>query len=115
MSKFRLKKKIVTPSAWQVWITYVPFEDDTSGKKRPVLVTETNGLSCTIAEISSKSPTYGSDIHVFDIVTAGLEKESVVKTWKTRTVPRKSLMCKLGYLSSTDRCRVKEVIKGSGC
>jgi len=110
MNRFRFKEKLITPVAWQVWLTYIRFEGKNCGKKRPVLVTETNGSSCKVIEITGKSPSYASDIPVTDLNTAGLGMESTIQVRKTMTVPKTSLRTYMGTLSYTDRNNVKNAI-----
>lgn len=110
MNKIRFKKELIVPSVWQVWLAYIPFEGNDGGKKRPVLVTETNGTSCTIAEITSRPPSDVYDISVIDINTAGLGRESAIQVRKIKTISRSSLTSYLGSLSSVDRGRVKDAI-----
>jgi len=114
MNKIRFNKEHPAPSAWQVWLTYVHFEGNEGGKKRPVLVIETNGSACKIAEITSKPPSCESDIQVADIDSAGLGRESVIQIWKTRTTPRSDLRAYLGTLSYDDRDVVKEALGRRG-
>jgi len=114
MNKVRYKKEVITPTAWQIWHTYVLFEGNDYGKKRPVLVRETNGLFCTIMEITSKPPSHETDVPIDDLVTAGLGKESVVQVRKTRTIPKASLEEYRGFLSHSDRNRVKDAIRRIG-
>jgi len=110
MNKIRFKKEHPAPAAWQIWLTFVHFEGNDGGKKRPVLVTGTNGPSCTIAEITSKPPLCESDILITDIDSAGLGRESTIQVRKTMTIPRTSLTSYLGTLSYSDRNAVKDAI-----
>jgi len=110
MNKFKFKKESPAPAVWQVWLAYVEFEGDDIGKRRPVLVTETSGSSCTIIEITSKPPSCASDIAITDLDIAGLGKASVIQVQKMRTVQKTSLKSYLGTLSYGDRNIVKNAI-----
>ena len=114
MNKIRFKKEHPAPAAWQIWLTFVHFEGNEGGKKRPVLVTSTNGASCTITEITSKPPLCESDILISDFDSAGLGRESVIQVRKTMTISRASLTSYLGTLSYSDRNTVKDAINGRG-
>ena len=114
MNKIRFKKEVITPAVWQIWLAYIRFDGSDGGKKRPVLVTETNGPSCTIAEITSKPPADVTDVPVIDISTAGLGRESVIQVRKMRTVSKTSLMTYLGTISYADRDRVKDALGRRG-
>lgn len=111
MTKIPLKKKLnKTPAPWQVWFTFLPFEGSNSGKKRPVLVTEVNGISCNILEITSQQPLYDADISIADLNAAGLNQNSVVQIRKTRIISKESLGSYMGTLSREDRDNVKNAI-----
>jgi len=114
MNKIRYKKDITAPSMWQVWWACIKYDGADGYKKRPVLVMGTDGNECTIAEMSSRSPSYKTDVPVMDLVHAGLTKESVVKTQTLRTIPKDSLRSRIGYLSYTDRDRVKSAVGTKG-
>ncbi|MCL2712549.1 MAG: type II toxin-antitoxin system PemK/MazF family toxin [Methanomassiliicoccaceae archaeon] len=111
MNKFRFKKESITLSKWQMWLAYIRFDGNDGGKKRPVLITEANGQSCTIIEVSGRPPSDVYDVPVIDMVTAGLNRESVIQVRKMRTVSKESLRSYLGTLSYVDRDRVKNAIK----
>ncbi|WNY23647.1 hypothetical protein MmiHf6_09560 [Methanimicrococcus hongohii] len=110
MTKIPLKKYLKTPAPWQVWYAYIPFEDGGIGKRRPVLVVELNGSSCTVLEITSKQPLYAVDVSIIDLNTAGLSQNSVVQIRKARTISKESLGSYLGTLSRDDRNTVKKSI-----
>jgi len=114
MNKMRFNKEHPAPVTWQVWLAYVHFEGNEGGKKRPVLVIETRGSSCTIAEITSKPPTCLTDIPISDTDTAGLGRESVIQTRKTRTISKTNLKSYLGALSYSDRNAVKDIVGRRG-
>ena len=110
MNKIRYKKENATPARWQVWLAYVGFEGSDGGKKRPVLVTDVRGDSCSVMEISSQPPAHESDVIILEPYWAGLNRESVIQTRKARTVRKDSLRAYLGILSDNDRRRVKVII-----
>jgi len=114
MSKIRFNKESPAPSVWHVWLANIRFEGNNGGKKRPVLVTETNGQFCTILEISSKQSSYTPGIPVTDLDMAGLGRESVIRIQKARVVPKASLVSYLGVLSYGDRNTVKDALRGRG-
>jgi len=111
MNKIGFNKEPPAPAVWQVWLTHVRFEGKDDGKKRPVLVTETNGPICTILEITSKAPTRASDVPVTDLDIAGLGKDSVIRVHKKQTIPRTSLGSYMGYLSYGDKNIVKDTLR----
>ena len=115
MNKIRYKKEVVAPSMWQVWWACIKYDGAEGYKKRPVLVMGTKGDECTIAEMSSRPPSYDSDVPIVDLVHAGLTKESVVKTWTLRAVSKSSLKSRMGNLSYVDRDRVKNAIEARVC
>ena len=110
MSKIRPNREHSDPEAWQVWLAYVHFEGNDGGKERPVLVIETNGSSCTIAEITSKPPVSESDIQVTDLHSAGLGRASVIRAGNIRRISRPYLSSFMGTLSNCDRDATKELI-----
>lgn len=91
-------------------MVFLRFDGLNEGKKRPVLVIGTNGNMCSIAEISSQPPAYTSDVELVEWNMAGLDRESIVQTGKTRTVARDSLREYKGKLSGNDIRRVKYVM-----
>ena len=105
--KYNPRRSKVILSAWQVWLTYVKFEGNVGGKKRPVLVTGVKGDSCSIMEITSQIPEYITDVPITDLISAGLDKESAIQTRKRRTIQRDSLIDCMGILSVEDRYSVK--------
>ena len=110
MSKIRPNREHPDPEAWQVWLAYVHFEGNDGGKERPVLVIETNGSSCAIAEITSKPPTLESDFQVTDLRSAGLGRASVIRAGNIREISRPYLSSFMGTLSDCDRDAMKELI-----
>ena len=115
MNKIRYRKDIAAPSMWQVWWACVKYDGTEGYKKRPVLVMGTDEKECTIAEMSSRPPSYKTDVPVMDLVHAGLMRESVIKTQTLRTIPKDSLRSRLGQLSYVDRDRVKKAITARMC
>ena len=105
-----LNREHPDPEAWQVWFAYVHFEGNDGGKERPVLVIETNGSTCAIAEITSKPQIFESDIHVTDLHSAGLGRASVIKAGIIKKISRPYLSSFLGTLSDSDIDAVKEII-----
>ena len=108
-----LNREHPDPEAWQVWFAYVHFEGNDGGKERPVLVIETNGSTCAIAEITSKPQIFESDIHVTDLHSAGLGRASVIKAGNIKKISRPYLSSFLGTLSDSDRDAVEELIGNS--
>jgi Growth inhibitor len=109
MTKIPLKKQPV-PVPWQVWFTYISFDGCSGGKRRPVLITEVNGSSCQVLEITSQQSRYSADVPITDLYTAGLYQNSVVKVRTTRTISKESLKECCGTLSRDDRNKVKNSI-----
>ena len=111
MNRIRYKKPNVRLSAWQIWLAYVRYEGSSEGKKRPVLVTEVRGDTCTVAEITSQPPAHATDVPILYMYHTGLNKDSVVQTRKRRTVPRDSLRDYMGYLTGEDIQRVRNFME----
>jgi len=114
MTKIPLKKQSKTPAPWQIWFTYISFDDHHGGKKRPVLIMEVNGSSCQVLEITSQQFRHSADVFITDHYAAGLNQKSAVKVQTTKMVSKKSLRTYCGTLSRDDRNGVKNSINQWG-
>jgi mRNA-degrading endonuclease toxin of MazEF toxin-antitoxin module len=98
------------PRAWEVWLADVDFEGTAGHKRRPVLVLSAKGPSFTVLEITSQAPRLITDIEIRDISSAGLDKRSVIRTDKKRTIGQNGMIHKTGDLPSECRGAVKSAL-----
>ncbi len=87
-------------------VTYTSFFDD---KIRPVVLvgkTEVADIDYLIGPITSHSPRNQYDVVIQFWKEAGLEKPSVVRTAKLRTIESQFLLRKIGILQEEDLQRV---------
>ncbi|WP_400226485.1 hypothetical protein [Methanomethylophilus alvi] len=87
---------------WDVWLAEVPFHDSTGSKLRHVLVTGHKGMDVEVAEMTSHTVRYDTDVTLLDLGHAGLDKTTVVKTRNRLTLKAGKLQTRLGGISPYD-------------
>ncbi|MDR0523171.1 MAG: type II toxin-antitoxin system PemK/MazF family toxin [Candidatus Methanoplasma sp.] len=88
------------PRMWEIWLADVEFEGAPGHKKRPVLVLGAKAGGIELMEITSQPirRTF-ADVEVPGTVDTGLEKDSIIRTGRRRTVPREAMIRRLGEVA----------------
>ena len=87
-----------------------PFDDNPKTRKvRPAVIVDINarGLVALVLKITSKPPRNDHDYSLIDWNTAGLHKESVVRTNKEQLILRSDVVKRVGKLTQNDFDAVK--------
>ena len=91
------------------WVADIPFTNQATSKRRPVLVLWLEGLDVVVAAVTSAGPRTSSDVPLQDWQGAGLRVPSTVRLSRLDCLEQSILRFRLGYISAQDANRVKEV------
>ncbi|HWS58178.1 MAG TPA: type II toxin-antitoxin system PemK/MazF family toxin [Actinotalea sp.] len=72
------------PRPGEIWFAFVPFEDGTGGKDRPVLVLSVEGRTCTVARFTSTDRSARRDYRRVPDGVPGLRRTSWVSLHPVR-------------------------------
>jgi len=91
------------------WLQYVDYPE---GKRRPLLVVlDAGDQDVVVARITGHPPRDAYDIRITQLTSAGLPKASTIRLSKIATIPRATIIKKLGKLSSADRDSVRHILQ----
>ena len=95
---------------WEVWWAYVKYEDSNEIKKRPVLIIgEEYGLVLSL-KMTTHKPRNATDYLLKHWKTAGLDRETTVRTDKFCKLRDSELIRKVGRLTSYDMVQIQSMV-----
>jgi len=87
---------------WDLWYTWVKFEDIKEEKRRPVLILQEHELFVLSLQVTSRDTKYLSDYQLRDWQSAGLSIESIVDTSRRLQLIHNDFDNRIGALSEYD-------------
>lgn len=108
----------MTYNNWDIVTVPFPFTDKNTNKKRPALVINKPEYQCKTGHVillmitSSGNNVWYSDVTVTDMEATGLKTPSVVR-FKMFSLDERLIIKKIGYLSKSDKIKVKEHISNT--
>jgi mRNA interferase MazF len=89
------------------WVADIRYTDDSTSKKRPVLVLWLDGQDVVVAAVSSASPRTVTDVPLADWQQSGLRVASTVRLSRLDCLEQSLLLVRLGRVSESDAQRLK--------
>jgi mRNA interferase MazF len=91
------------------WVADILFTDQSSSKKRPVLVLWLDGVDAVVAAVTASPPRTVTDIALVDWRASGLRVASTVRLARLDCLEQSLLLFRLGAISSGDGQRLQQV------
>lgn len=99
----------MTIRSGEFWVADIPFTDQRTSKKRPVLVLWLDGSDAVVAAVTSASPRSQTDVVLNEWQKAGLRLPAVVRLSRLDCLERTLLIARLRVLAKTDANALKRV------
>src|SRR5438552_3416189 len=99
----------MTISPGEFWVANIPYTDQTTSKKRPVLVLWLDAADAVVAVVTSVPPRSATDVPLNDWKASGLRTASTVRLSRLDCLEQSLLIHRLGSVSSADAQRLKSV------
>jgi mRNA interferase MazF len=96
-------------SPGEFWLANIQYTDQTSSKKRPVLVLWLDAADAVVAVVTSALPRSATDVPLSNWQTSGLRVASTVRLSRLDCLEHTLLLHRLGSLSASDAHQLKTV------
>ena len=104
------KKELLNPKVWEVWLATVPYEDDYSAKRRPVVVVDVKSTHIEVTGMTSRPPEYSDEFYLSDWKRVGLKQRSTVKTRRIVKLSHRMFIHKIGDLGIADITKIQDYL-----
>jgi mRNA interferase MazF len=91
------------------WVADILFTDQSSSKKRPVLVLWLDGADAVVAAVTATPPRTVTDLSLVDWRASGLRIASTVRLSRLDCLEQSLLLFRLGTISSGDGQRLHQI------
>jgi mRNA interferase MazF len=91
-----------------LWVAEILFTNQSSAKRRPVLVLWLDGLDAVVAAVTSAAPRTPTDVPLTDWLKSGLRAASTVRLSRLDCLEQSLLIYRLGHVSEADARRLQE-------
>jgi mRNA interferase MazF len=112
-----MRKTTVTYNQFDIVVVPFPFVDSSATKKRPAIVLSSSsqfnkqaGHSIMAMITSARNNPWPCDIHITDLASTGLSKDSVIRM-KCFTIDHRLILNSIGTLSLKDQKLLSKTLK----
>jgi mRNA interferase MazF len=97
----------MTIQAGEFWLADIRYTDQSTSKKRPVLVLWLDGLDAVVAVVTTAGPRSVTDVPLADWPAEGLRKASTVRLSRLDCLEQSLLLYRLGTVTAADAHRLR--------